>query len=407
MAQDKFLYPFNIEDFGNPDWFKNNFNLSMGVACQNHVRDLKNNGAALYGVDKLDIRGEYYNTAAGINSSVNVDKTTAIFDTNKYKPFEETVLVIIESTSISSHADFEINDCKIKEIGSGKFVLFCDVGTDAEKRSKIYDTLFYGTDGSDPRASPTYITSISALKTTTSRDVGCNMHYIKCNGPVANMSASDFCTGVMSNTTDNNVVSTWSNIQWRNLTGSFEIGTDREADETSNPAVIEFLGISSGLGFYSPAATLLNSNAGSATVTNIGEAVIIAKGTISWSIGGDGVTSFSDIDFNVDNGIPAFTQALASEVDSIITHDIDADSTPSDIISIFAKNIVADIQGDDEINVKVKNSSDDSLYHPDGEVNQFAEFGSEATEFIIQLVQDGVSPVSGSPATHGYGKLLR
>ena len=212
--------------------------------------------------------------------------------------------VIIEATSVSSLNDFAINDCSLRKISAGKWVLGCTTGSDEVKRAKIYATLFYGTNGTNPRASSTYITGITALKTSVARDVGKQAYnvYSFVNG----VSGSHTYTGTFANTTTNNSCSSWSDITaaspgirpiyWELPNNTIlntanegsHIGTDRAADETDNPANCRINHDHGGIGFTSTA-----------------RAFVLSSGTVSWVKSGSNTVSV--IDFNVDNSIPVFT----------------------------------------------------------------------------------------------------
>ena len=72
--------------------------------------------------------------------------------------------VTIEATSISSLGDFSINNCTLVLASAGVWELTSSSIDQEIQRAEILKTLFYGTDGSDPRASATYITTITAKR---------------------------------------------------------------------------------------------------------------------------------------------------------------------------------------------------------------------------------------------------
>ncbi len=243
-----------------------------------------------------------------------------------------TVFVIISATSISAVSDFAINNCLIKRFSTGKWILYCTTGTDAVKRAQIYKTLFYGSDGSNPRASSTYITGITALKTNTARDVGKRAYLAKASC-LANVAGT--YTGTFADTTTNTSCSSWSNVvgnggvcvpQWENPTatvlnssagsGNDETGIDLTADEKNNPATCRIN--LTDLGSYA-------TDSASATV------IVISTGAISWAAGGS-LASSSNLDFFTTNSIPLFT-ATTETVTTQDTGWLACGSTPT--LSIF------------------------------------------------------------------------
>ena len=86
--------------------------------------------------------------------------------------------VIIRATNIPNSASFKINDCNITQLSNNEWALWCTLGGNYEKnRAKVYKTLFYGTDGSNPRFTAAYITNCQAIKTAHLDDVDKRGHY--------------------------------------------------------------------------------------------------------------------------------------------------------------------------------------------------------------------------------------
>lgn len=98
----------------------------------------------------------------------------------------ETPYVILEANNISSIGDFQINDVNIssfidtKDGNTTKWVIYAISGDHQIRRAKIMKTLFYGTDGSDPRAdNGTYIIGLTAIKTSEIKDIGKKAFYFE------------------------------------------------------------------------------------------------------------------------------------------------------------------------------------------------------------------------------------
>lgn len=246
--------------------------------------------------------------------------------------------VIIEATSISSTADFSINGCICVQLAANKWLLYCTAGANYEEnRARVYKTLFYGTDGSNPRASSTYITNCTALKTCHADDVGKRGHYAQmtCYMAAVNYNNGDHSyIGVFANTTDNYNCQAWSyiygytgassgsayaylpsdtTINSISISGSSatsdETQTNTSLEKRNNPADVKLRLVGSSNSNFTTSFTL--------------RIFLVAKGGITWTLYPNwilgptsGTTlSASSTDFYVNNSIPEFTMAgtLAEE----------------------------------------------------------------------------------------------
>lgn len=229
--------------------------------------------------------------------------------TNLYEvPDLSGFYVVIEATSLTT-SNFAINNCVCLPIASGKWVLYCTTGSAAVQRAQVYKTLFYGSNGSDPKV--TGITGLTALKTSTARDVGKRGIYISYSASAASNVVYTF-----DNTSTNTDVSSWSYLDGGSGTSWFtwqipsastineslfgavsdETGTDREADERDNPTNCR----------------LINSVGSTASV---GRIIVISTGGITEDSTG-GTPTRSVTDFNADHGVPDFTAASISDVET-------------------------------------------------------------------------------------------
>lgn len=229
-----------------------------------------------------------------------------------YDDFDGEMYVEIHASSVSAVGDFSINNCTLTADGGGVWTLTSSSTSPEVQRAEIYKTLFYGTDGSNPRASATYITGITAIKTSAAIDVGKRAYYVEAS---INGSANVTYTGTFSDTTDNYKCSSWSylstnatntevyarwevpsgttlNTQGPSATGtSDETGLDLSADDVDNPTNCQ-----------------LEVNANLAGRIASGRAYVLSYGSISWSLSGS-ATSSSLTDFYTDNSIPLLTAA--------------------------------------------------------------------------------------------------
>ncbi|OYT26317.1 MAG: hypothetical protein B6V02_01975 [Thermoprotei archaeon ex4572_64] len=303
--------------------YNNNNNTILRQQVRNTIRQLQDRN-----VDFSADGGEFaeaYVDNNGRKNSVNTENSSAVFNINKYETSASTDLpiIIIEAESVDVDS-FEINDCKCINIGTGKWQLSCTVTSNVEKRAKIIKTLFYGTDGTNPRASSTYITGITALKTNILRDVGKKAIYrgIK----ISNDEYGEYVetTGTFTNTSTNTDCSVWSycyagvNSGGNDTIGSStvnfdgntinqahpssasngnvtsdEMGTDRIADEKDNPV-----------------DTMMNlhTDYGDNNVPVIARAIYLSNSDITWVDVESGVSFIINdtTDFHA-SGIPLFT----------------------------------------------------------------------------------------------------
>lgn len=215
-----------------------------------------------------------------------------------------TEYVIIEATSYNETWTGGTNDTYVLPISSGKWLVYCDTGTDAVHRAQINKSLWYGTTGTDQLILD--FTSVTAVKTSHSNDVGKRAHY----SSITNEGSTGTYTGTFVNTSTNTNCSSWSlchtdsgasTARWEIPSGSTknsasgtpstsdELGTDTSSDEVNNPADCQ-----------------LESISGINTITV--NAIILCSGDITWGQGGV-PGSTSNIDFFTDNSIPDMTAA--------------------------------------------------------------------------------------------------
>ena len=296
---------------------KDSINSMLTGPAQNANKTLKAAGAYENG-DNL--AAENYTVAAGINGTVNSFNPTSPY-------------VIIEADSIPT---INTNDCTSSTLSTGKFLVFCTIGSDEEKRAKIYKTLFYGT-GTGNTGLAKDIVNCTAIKTNISRDVGKRAYYgFSAVTDFANSSSGNYVRldGSFATTTGNESVSSWSYCTARNDgRGEWEIPTgnvknfaqstnstivtndetelDLTADETDNPSTCRFeaRAIDSSADYGRVYGFILTSQAITFTETD----------TVS------SIASFStgSTDFLTDEGIPAFTNVTENIKGTSATFDID------------------------------------------------------------------------------------
>lgn len=231
--------------------------------------------------------------------------------------YAENPYIKIYATSLTE-SDFEINDCSIaKNITSNIWKVNC-TGTQEEGRAKMYETLFYGTTGNDPRVNRT--TGLTRLSTSVDRDVGKRGYYASLSS-TGNQITSVAHT--FDNTVDNFNVSSWSMVavyqtfsgflsaSWYIPSGTLrnyiervavgdggssvdEIGTDTSADENDNPADVNL----------TITTNHVDEHTGSVKV------IILSKGNMEEDIVGIGTFTSTFTDFYTRDSIPIFTPLI-------------------------------------------------------------------------------------------------
>jgi len=397
---------------------RENFAVLFSVQGLNTIRQLQDRNIS-FSLGEIDGWGEAYSDSNGRINSVDADNTSAEFLTDKYAAFDEASYVIIEASSLTE-SDFSINDCVCSQFGTGMWLLSCSTGTDEVKRAQIYKTLFYGSDGSNPRASSTYITGISALKTSVTRDVGTQAYYHMLLAASSDAGSAVSYTGTFSNTTTNYAISTWASISSNDSTNNSGVlylpdgvsvyssdgdppvdyfGTDRTSVEKSNSADTKI-------------AASANSPSPSSSYHTRIKTLILSKGSISYGFSVDTADSGSSydnelIDFTVDNGMPVFTAAVLSDVTSIVTHNIPSGTFGSTVNSCFGTPKIEDFEDGATIDYKLSNGSDDTGWLTSNEISEFTAFTSEPTTLVVRINPKSSSPTTNYPSINGFWVIAR
>ena len=273
--------------------------------------------------------------------------------------------VEIAATSIDD-AELSINGCLVLPKSAGVWILGNTSADDEVARAKILQTLFYGTDGTNPRI-VSGVTSLSTIKTSVARDVDKQVHYFSMVG--VEDTGSPTYTGTFANTTTNNDCSVWSNLSVKYGDGSAntadlempaatglhslsstsnatsdEVGTDTSADETNNPATIK---------------ALISQEY---TRTPYVKGFVLCEGDISWveALGGSAATTFSNTDFLTDESIPVFTTGAALP------------STQTDTGWLSTNEIVS-----------------------------FTALNNQPREFVVKLIPKTTNPTANYPSING------
>ena len=287
--------------------------------------------------------------------------------------FNPDVYVIIEASGLVASA-FQINNCAVKQVQLGKWVVYCNSGSNEVRRSQIYKTLYYGTNGTNPALNS--VTSPTAIRTSVARDVGKNMYFASMsffNASSLDGSKHINYTGTFSDTSTNSDISVWSrlekltsetkvslrvqlpsgtDIQTRTSDSSGVtdyIGTDRESDEKDNQATIR-------LRFQDHTVGSGNSTSNSHKI----ETLVLTSGNISWALTGN-------------------TSGYSSFQNSFVKF-----STPS------LSAAVEDISSNEDTGWLIPNKTE-----------PFTPLTAEPDELIVRLTPKSVSPTAGVPSVRG------
>ena len=374
-----------------PSEMNPNFSAVFRAAGLNTVRQLIDRDIE-FSAGTTDCFADAYVNSSGREGTVSASSTTAVFDTNKYSAFSGYPYVIIEATSVNA-AQFAINNCQCINYETGKWLVYCTTGTSAVRRAQIYKTLFYGTNGTDPRATTTNITGITALRTSVSRDVG---KIASLGDTASSLGTSSTFTGTFANTTTNTSCSMWGYVQDATVgattltlgattlisastTTVDTTGTDTEANEVNNPANFVF-------------------NCANAQELRY---VVLHVGTISGTATSG---TFTYTNFNVTHSIPAMS-AVSVVPDSLIFHTIPLGRLPSTISSSCLVTFIQDWETGADIQYKITNGASDPGWLSCGTttpISNFTAFASEPTTLTIKLIPKSSSPTAGFPSIRGF-----
>lgn len=369
------------------------FNSKLNVATG--VPNLKNVKYDIFGSDSASYweNMEYYST----------DKLYRTMDISAATDY----YVDIYCTSISDVSTLNncVFKCMKKTSTQQVWRLYCTTGTAAVKRSQILKTLFYGSDGSNPRAS--LITGCTALKTSDSNDVGMKFRYIKwspnCNSNDAS-SYTNVYSASWSDVSSNKVINqgyvyaTANGANAGNNSSRLEIptstivlsatnlgtgsattdttGLDNTATDKTNPATITL--------------TALHASSGTSHTSSHKFKIVIGwkSGTLgSWTQNISGgswsdAVSFNDNDFS--SSIPAMTLIdYSTTADSSLTFANTSLPTILDCIATWNASI------DTDNTLAVSISSDGTNYETvtDATIHRFTHTGANLyVKFAITRV---------------------
>ncbi len=317
--------------------FKNSMNAFFNSDYDGWNAKLANTGSP-------QVQNLFYDTLQTDSAAVNYgwwyDATNDLYQT------VDTTYVKVSATSYTGNWTNGTNNVHVTGSSSTGWSVFCDTGTADVRRAQIIKTLFYGTNGANPLVLE--FTTMTALQTTVTRDVDKRGHYIELQDTTTTTLITK--EGTPANTADNDDCSLWSNLTGTagagqetsanayipsstkvntasggGPTNSDELGTDTSGDEVNNPANFKV-----DIDRHQGSGSGINARA---------EAVILTKGTVSWSTTGGTPTTDNDTDYTADHSIPAFT-ALSTDTSTLIFQDT-ASATATNTLSTWNASIDA------------------------------------------------------------------
>lgn len=389
------------------------FASGWSVMLKNHIRQLIDR-EGVYSADETDLWGEAYIDADGRNDSVDTTKTSAQFDTNKYQVSEENVYVIIEATNLDP-SDFSINNCSCNLMSDGKWILTADTGSDDQKRFDIYATLFYGTNGTNGRATSTYITGLTALKTSVSADVGKKAFSIAGSWSPGNKSprtsADVFKRYASFSDMTSNEVEMWYTVSSVNTSDFYPkcsavmpVSTkiveveDNSADNFGGAGEIHTNPDGAGIGGRGRADDGSHSHSARMFALYSSGSITFTLNKLNATVYDESYgTNYTDVEYPV--GLTALTEDLFG----IITHDIPSGTFSSTVSSAIGGFISEDWEDGVDVQFKLTNATEDSGWLDTNTIETFTAFTAEPDTLIVKLIPKTTSPTAGYPSIKGFG----
>lgn len=358
--------------------------------------------------------GESYINNTGRLNSVDITETNAVFDGNKYKTVDGTLdfFVIIEG-SVNEN-DYRKNGCDIREIATGKWVVYSMVGNIEEQISRVYMTVI-------PTGS-----NLTSIKTSEADDVGKRMYqgFVDAYNEDNKGSGSKTMNITFDSTTGNENVRVWALGRTSTSNASTATRTTAKIDGTiifnetasSSSAGTEthdyrYVDMSAYIK-NNPSTAEIEGNAGATSAEGWcdGQARIwiLTNSSISYSVSDTNPHyknhSFSDYQLN---GVPdteLSTDTINLDFNTVV-HDIPSGTFPSNLSSIFGYPKVVDWEEGCDVEFRIINNYDDSGWLNIDKVETFDDFTSEPTKCLVKLKERDSSPTEGYPSIKGFGLI--
>ena len=193
----------------------------------------------------------------------------------------------------------------VTDLGSGIFRINATNGDYEVDRALVMKWLFYGTDGTDPRATSTYVTNPTKVVSIAKRDEGKRGHYVNVSNINGHTVGTN--TGTFTDTTNNFNISSWSIVSTTDnqAYSHWRMPTDNALNSQTSSGVTDELGVdTSGDQQHNPANCHVQSFSFSSGQVAYTRAIILSKDSIGWS--SSGLDTFEDTDFFNDESFPEF-----------------------------------------------------------------------------------------------------
>lgn len=414
----------------------NNQSTSLRQSGRNLIRQLQDRT-----VDLDPTGGEFaeaYSDADGRLNSVDADVnvTTAVFDTDKYKTMPSTgfgYYVLIEATDVTV-ANFAVNNCLCQKVSDGQWLLYCTTGTDEVKRASVLGTLFRPTSSIDATTArvKSSITGLTALRTSDVTDEGRKFEYAYAlyRQNTGSTNTSGVYTGTPTDTSLNTDFEAWgltygtsgavglrtrtAVVGYTALNGT-SVHTDLTTAYATTGGVVIAANDTSDDSYYEDTTSrYVNNPAGiqiaawfqsSSNITGGADALLSYKsGTISWSnVLGTGITTENvyNYDFVTDGSVPVLSTMPSFEFVNLIVHDIPTGTFTTTINSAFLSILYENYETGASVEYKLTNATEDSGWLSINQVATFTAFTSEPTKLTVKLIPKTTSPTAGYPSIKG------
>ena len=398
---------------------------------KNTIRQLQDRSIDFSG-DGDDVWAEAYVDSSGRMDSVI--GSTSTFNTNKYQhqKTDDEPFVIFEASDVSG--SWNINNCDLSKLFENYWFLRCLSGDFETRRARIMKTLFYGTNGSNPRAVSANFTDLTNIYTNVERDVGKQAHYLFLKSRAETRSFSGESNNVdvsyemtFNDTSDNKDFSYWNRMKLESGGTTGETGSNTlqiptgntiKSESSSGGTDIDDNDIgqdNSSSELDNPQTFFIRTNAssnGNWTTDIQSFNIILTKPTVSVSFSDNSTINDSNsfeignehIDFMGDESIPTFS-SLSSELINL-TNNITNHNLPSIFQKPTTKSLGTVLYDDWEegnsVEYKFIDSSDNETgWLSEGEFNSFSEITPE--KVIVKLNPKEIDPTTGFPSIKGFG----
>ena len=228
--------------------------------------------------------------------------------------------LIIHADSMNE-SGLSINDVTVDDLGGGRFKINTTEVDDDLSRAKIMKTLFYGTNGLDPRATSTFITNPITIYSNDERDDGMIGYYAQVSYYFRN---TGYMEGTIVGGSGNATLWAYSSCNedgngcFSPQSYSFNGSTVLTMPGSSNDITTDYTGTTTYEEYIGPNITRMTGGSGSFGVFENNKQIILSSGNISFAYtrlscgtGCPGEQVITSTDFLDDEDFPAITYSNA------------------------------------------------------------------------------------------------